>query len=225
MSGSLVLCGGGLDSYVAAWLNALQYPNERSTLLFFDYGQRAREQEAKATRAIAEVIDENVAGDVSVLEIPLDFFTRIKSSLLGSKPVEENPQAGVAHDWVPGRNTVLMSLALSYAESEGYSRIVCGINAEAAIGYRDNDQKWLSRWRLLVPFATNNAKIDLRAPLVHSMKDGIVTVGNDYRIPWSVPTWSCYGAGVAHCGACSSCRSRRNAFVNAGVTDPTSYLV
>lgn len=117
------------------------------------------------------------------------------------------------------------ALGISFAEAQNMSRVVVGINATAAVAYPDNDRRWAERWRSLIPFAVNKGThIELETPLDTLTKAEIVTLGSVLSIPWaSVDTWSCYEGDTKHCGRCSSCRARRNAFASAGVPDPTAY--
>jgi 7-cyano-7-deazaguanine synthase len=216
--GSLILCGGGLDSVVAAFDTRGVYSNEPTRLLFFDYAQQALAQEYDAVCAIAHYIGAQVE------TIPLDFFRHINTPLVGGT-VNKQPTAGVASEWVPARNTAFMALAMSYAEANGFARIICGINQDAASAYPDNEVEWLRRLRRVTPYALGtNRAVELHAPLQAMTKTQIVRHGDFIGVPWEkVSGWSCYEGGSVHCGECSSCRARRGAFANAKVQDPTSY--
>lgn len=228
---ALVLCGGGLDSYVAAWSNQYQH-HESTELLFFDYGQKAMEQEWEATKAIANAMNrkdilrkpQDRYGITLVRYIPFDFYvSHIPSALTdASREIETNPQPGVAHEWVPVRNTVFVALALAFAEAHKHTRIVTGINLTAAQAYPDNSLGWLESWRMLSLYATP-AKVVIDAPLVNMSKAQIVRHGEKLGVPWGVETWSCYAGGARQCGLCSSCRARKEAFKEARVLDPTEY--
>lgn len=225
-NGSLVLSGGGLDTAVAAWDNAATYSEEPTVLLHIDYGQKARVAEWHATQELSVRMRKHLGVTTSAIRLKfnLGLLAGDSSPLTGDKDVESNPQAGQAHEWFPARNTVLMSMGLSWAEANGMARIVTGINMEAAGAYPDNEQEWLIRWQSLVPYAVGDSvSIDLEAPLVGMSKKDIVKLGDKLGFPFETFSWSCYNGGVIHCGTCSSCRCRRAAFVSAGVTDPTEY--
>lgn len=227
-NGSLVLSGGGLDTAIAAWDNQHTYSGEPVVLLNFDYGQKAREKEWLATRELARAMNNVLDADTLPVRLPLDFYRSVSmqdaSALTGSKAIESNPQGGQAHEWTPVRNTVLMSLALAYAESTGMARIVTGINLEAAAAYPDNEMEWLNRWRALVPYAVGDSVgIELEAPLVGLSKTDVVRLGSKLGFPWRCLTWSCYNGMERQCGECSSCRTRRYAFIMADIDDPTIY--
>jgi 7-cyano-7-deazaguanine synthase len=228
-SGSLMLCGGGLDSTVAAWDNAQTYADD-TLLMYVDYGARARVKEWHATQSLAAAMaspHSGLVGSTEAVKVPFDFFRKHVASPLfpGGKPVSEHPQPGQATEWVPARNTVLMALAVSFAESNGLARIVTGINMEAAAAYPDNEEEWHRRWEQLLPYAVGDgAQIDLESPLRGMSKADIVRLGETLKVPWgTVDSWSCYNGGKNHCGQCSSCRARRGAFVRAQIPDVTRY--
>jgi 7-cyano-7-deazaguanine synthase len=225
MPGSIVLCGGGLDSFVAAWSEYRHHSNDPLLLLFFDYGQKAVEQEWEATKAIGSAMNRHwPGGRVAVMRIPFPFYKDYVPSPLTATgtEIELKPEKGVAHEWVPARNTVFVSLAIAYAEARELSRIVVGINLTAAEAYSDNGFQWLTRFRQLIPYASPRSPY-LAAPLAGMTKDDIVQRGSELNIPWDTFTWSCYAGGENHCGLCSSCRARRKAFIEAGIEDPTKY--
>lgn len=228
--GSLVLCGGGLDSLVAAWDVKQRFPNERMELLYLDYLAKARDQEMFATTRIAGSLLSRFPKSSTVVSIrTADVIRRLTASSITDDELEvsTNPTPGKASEWLPARNTVLMSLGLAYAESNGYARIVVGVNQDAAAAYPDNDGEWVNRFQRLVPYAVGTGRqIRLVAPLSMMSKVDIVRHGQGLRIPWEdAASWSCYERGDTHCGVCSSCRARRRAFQLAKVTDPTEYAV
>lgn len=228
-SGTLVLSGGGLDTLVAAWEVAKLNANETVTFLHIDYGQKARLPEWVATKCFSDVL-----GRAGVMQLPFlvgaetyttDFFKQHAGSRLTGGRVSHTPQAGVPSEWVPARNTVLLSLALAYAEYNAYARVVLGINQDAASAYPDNETEWADRWEALIPYAVGlDRRIVLETPLRGMSKAEIVKLGKKYGIPWSeTKSWSCYEGGELHCGTCSSCRARKGAFTRARVPDPTEY--
>lgn len=228
-SGSLVLSGGGLDTLVASRIMLDRFPAESLSLIYFDYGAKASEQEKLATRNIATYLRTyNPKADITVQLIPFPLLGQLATSSLTDETITINqePQAGKASEWVPARNTVLVSLALALAESRGLSRIVTGVNADAAYAYPDNDEQWNTLFQRLTPYVLgSDRRVTLEAPLAKMMKADIVRCGEKLGIDWSRATsWSRYESGAQHCGRCSSCRARRKAFTLAGVTDTTRYV-
>ena len=226
---SLILCGGGVDSYVAAWKNQQQYPTERTILLYVDYGAKAGAQEKHAVTLLCSAMNSRFgASVVSVRVISTDFWSKYLFSPLTSKKtkIEKSPTAGVASEWVPARNTVLMAMALAVAENHGFARIVCGINATAAVAYPDNSVAWIDSYRILAKYAMDrNRSVSLEAPLAELKKSEIIDLAYEIGMTQEIlgKSWSCYDSGVLHCGKCSSCRARKNAFLQSIWNDPTKY--
>jgi 7-cyano-7-deazaguanine synthase len=227
--GTLVLSGGGLDTLVAAYEAKRRFPDERMHLVYFDYGAKAHRKEETATYHIISALSGRypkvtwrLYGIPFLHNIVTDSL--VTSSLTDDrKPVNKDPQPGVPSEWVPARNTVLMSLGLAIAESSGFARIVTGINKQAAIAYPDNHREWNDRFQHLVPYALGPGRyVKLEAPLQNLMKSDIVLLGATLGVPFSI-SWSCYEGDELHCGECSSCRARREAFTTAGVVDSTRY--
>lgn len=225
--GTLLLCGGGLDSLVSAYAIAKKYPGQAIRLVYFDYGAKAAQRELAATESIAKSLAENTESHVTVSRFDFPLLGQLAASSLTDErtSVNANPQAGKASEWVPARNTVLMSLALALAETNSIARIATGINQDAATAYPDNDIEWNSRFQELAPYALGtDRRVELVAPIALLSKPEIVKRGEELNIPWSqVASWSCYNGGDIHCGKCSSCRARRRSFELAGVKDPTEY--
>ncbi len=227
---SLVLCGGGIDSYVAAWDTQLSHPGERIKLLYIDYGAKARTQEINATEYLRNAINERFGPfTASVAFIEFNLWSKYLNSPLTSddESINLNPRSGRASEWVPARNTVLMAVALSIAEDSDYARIVCGINKTAAVAYPDNDNKWLQRYQALAEYAVNKERhIDLVGPLAELEKVDIITLAYEIGMTQEIlgHSWSCYKAyRKLHCGECSSCRARKTAFRESLWSDPTRY--
>lgn len=231
---SLVLCGGGIDSYVAAWDNHLTQEdddNPQSTmLLYVDYGSKARKQEIEATEHLRDEMNKRFGARTAVMSIiEFDLWSRYLESPLTSESatINRNPRSGVAHEWVPARNTVLMSVALAIAESCNYARIICGINKTAARAYPDNDIEWLERWCKLAEYSVSKGRrIELLGPVAELTKLEIINHAYHLGMTQEIisHSWSCYEAKIGlHCGKCSSCRARRQAFNESLWSDPTTY--
>jgi len=118
--------------------------------------------------------------------------------------------------YVPGRNTIFISFALSYAEAEKASRIFIGANAVDFSGYPDCRPAYLNAWnKVLKALGTG---VSTEAPLVKLTKAQIVKLGHKLKAPLKL-TWSCYKGGAEPCGVCDSCRFRAKGFAQAGVKD------
>jgi 7-cyano-7-deazaguanine synthase len=130
--------------------------------------------------------------------------------------------------YVPGRNTVFISLALSLAEARGAERLVLGVNAVDYSGYPDCRPDYLDAFQTLADLASKAGREGhgprLWAPLVHWSKTRIVQEALRLQVPIA-STWSCYSGGATPCGLCDSCRIRDAALIEAGRPDLTSSAV
>jgi 7-cyano-7-deazaguanine synthase len=225
---AVVLLSGGLDSYTAAAIVARQ-GFELHTLTV-RYGQRhAREIEA-ARRVAAQL------GARQHREVNVDLAAFGGSALTAPLPVpkdrEVTPGAGhripdpeIPTTYVPARNTVFLSLALSWAEVLGASDIVIGANAIDYSGYPDCRPAFIDAFEKLASVATKagveGTRFKVHAPLLHMSKGEIVRAGLDLGLDYGL-TQSCYDPtpeGVP-CRRCDSCRLRAKGFEEAGVADP-----
>ena len=138
-------------------------------------------------------------------------------------------QPGIPVTYVPARNTILLSLALGWAEVLGAQHIFVGANAVDYSGYPDCRPEFLAAFQALANLATKAAvegrHIEVRGPLVDLSKAAIIKLALELGVD-PAPTVSCYqpdAAGRA-CGACDACRIRHAGFVAAGVSDSTRYI-
>jgi 7-cyano-7-deazaguanine synthase len=143
-------------------------------------------------------------------------------------PVPESAAAGIPLTYVPARNTLLLSLALGWAEVVGATDIFVGVNAVDYSGYPDCRPEFIEAFERLAQLATKagveGARFKIRAPLQNMTKADIIRAGAGLGVDYGL-TVSCYqadGAGRA-CGKCDSCRLRAAGFAAAGVVDPTRY--
>lgn len=215
---ALVVCSGGLDSVVAAAFakEALGYEIE---LLHFRYGSRAEGPEVKAVQAVGERLG------VPVTLFPLNVYKKTDSPLLDADSVVAGGEEGAefAHEWVPARNLLLLSVATAYAEANGFSTIVLGNNLEEAGAYPDNEPEFIQRFNDLLPFAVADGKgMQVIMPVGNLMKHEIVALGKQLNAPLDA-TWSCYRAGSLHCGTCGPCYMRRTAFEINGLAEVIKY--
>ena len=135
---------------------------------------------------------------------------------------------GIPVTYVPARNTIMLSLALAWAEVLGAQDIFCGVNAVDYSGYPDCRPKYIKAFEAMANLATKaaveGARLTVHAPLISLTKAGIIRAGAQLGVDYAL-TVSCYQAddeGRA-CGVCDSCRLRREGFAAAGVADPTRY--
>ncbi len=217
---ALVVCSGGLDSVVSATYaqRKLGYEIE---LIHFQYGSRAEGPEVDAVKACAEFLG------VPLKLFPLPVYQKGDSPLLDSDSKVAGGEAGAefAHEWVPARNLLLLSVATAYAEANGFEVIVLGNNLEEAGAYPDNEPEFIARFNDLLPFAVGDGKLmEVIMPVGNLMKHEIVKLGHDIGAPMDL-TWSCYRANALHCGTCGPCFMRRTAFEINNLPEVIHYAV
>ena len=205
----LVVCSGGLDSSVVATYMK-EVKGYDITLLHFKYKCRAEEQEIKAVKDVAEALA------MEVLFVETDIFKSVikHSPLLDDKTEVKKGDAGVefAHEWIPARNLIMLSMATGIAEAQGFDVIALGNNLEESGAYPDNEEIFIEKFAEILPFAVNvDKEVKIEMPVGNLMKHEIVKLGIDLKAPLD-KTWSCYEAGEKHCGECGPCRMRKVGF-------------
>jgi len=220
---AVVLLSGGLDSATTlAWARREGY---RSYCLSVDYGQRHR-VELDAARKLATQLQ---AQEHKIVRIDLSVFGGSALTDLRIDVPEDGVQPGIPLTYVPARNTILLSLALGWAEVLGASDIFVGANAVDYSGYPDCRPAYLHAFEVMANLATKAAvegkKLSIRAPLVDLSKADIIRLAESLNVPLR-DTVSCYqpDAQGHACGRCDACRIRQAGFVSAGRADPTRYI-
>lgn len=222
MTRAVVLVSGGMDSAVT--LAIARADGCECHALSVDYGQRHRAELTAAAR---------VAKDLGAVEhrvFRIDLGGIGGSALTDPNiAVPERQETGIPVTYVPARNTVMLSLALGWAEVLGASRIYIGVNAIDYSGYPDCRPEFVSAFERVANLATKvgvEGTIDFRivAPLIHLTKAQIIQRGRSLGVDFA-RTVSCYQADEAGraCGRCEACRLRREGFQAAGIPDPTTY--
>lgn len=222
MKKAVVLLSGGLDS--ATTLAIAREQGFECHCLSIDYGQRHRAELAAAARvAVAQRAAEHRT-------IRFDLAAFGGSALTDSSiavPVD-GVQEGIPVTYVPARNTILLSLALAWAEVLGSRDVFFGANAVDYSGYPDCRPEYMRAFETMANLATKAAvegnRFALHTPIIELSKAEIIRRGAALGVDYAL-TVSCYQAtadGCA-CGRCDSCRLRRAGFEAAGIPDPTSY--
>lgn len=212
----MVLLSGGLDS--ATTLYAAKKKGFRCACLVFDYGQRHR-RELRAARAVAQAA--RCACRVLKIQLPWK-----GSSLLDRNSRLPHPgqaKAGIPSTYVPARNIIFLSFALSYAESIGAEAIFIGAHAQDYSGYPDCRPEFYAAFTKVIRTGTRagvrGERIAVLTPLIARTKAGIIRLGKSLQVPFAL-TWSCYRGGRKPCGRCDSCFYRAKGFKEAGLKDP-----
>ncbi|WP_324779256.1 7-cyano-7-deazaguanine synthase QueC [Thiobacillus sedimenti] len=218
---AVVLLSGGLDS--ATVLAIARGQGYACHALSLDYGQR-HTAELDAAARVARALG---AAEHRVVRLGLGDFGG--SALTdASIAVPERPTSGIPVTYVPARNTVMLALALAWAEVLDARDIFIGVNAVDYSGYPDCRPEFIAAFEHMANLATRagveGAKLRIHAPLQQLSKAEIIRRGVALGVDYA-QTVSCYQAddeGRA-CGRCDACRLRREGFRAAGVPDPTRY--
>jgi len=224
---AVILFSGGLDSTtILALAKDLGYA---PYALSVGYGQR-HSSELAAAKHIAKKI-----GVIRHEVVNLD-LTRFGGSALTDSSIDVPTTPGKEHDipvtYVPARNTILLSLALGWAESLGGLDVFYGANAVDYSGYPDCRPEYVASFEAMANLATkagveainSDNRFRVHAPIISMSKSAIIKLGNTLSVDYS-QTVSCYQAndlGEA-CGECESCRLRQVGFMQANLSDPTRY--
>ena len=220
-SPAVILLSGGLDS--ATVLAIARSQGFECYALSVEYGQR-HSAELDAAKRVAALAG---ARDHRVMHVDL---AGIGGSALtdSSIAVPESPTTGIPITYVPARNTIMLSLALAWAEVLEARDIFIGVNAVDFSGYPDCRPEFVAAYERLATLATKAGvegnPCHIHAPLISLSKAEIIREGVRLGVDYSL-TVSCYQADEAGraCGRCDSCRLRRDGFKAAGIPDPTAY--
>lgn len=220
---AVILLSGGLDS--ATCLAVARAQGFSPYCMSFDYGQRHRVELEAAARVAAAL----GAAEHRIIRLDLAQFggsaltdTRLDVPVAGST-------AGIPITYVPARNTVMLALALAWAEVLASRDIFVGVNAVDYSGYPDCRPEFIAAFEKMANLATRAAvegqHLTVHTPLMHLSKAEIIALGTRLGVDYG-QTVSCYQADAEGraCGRCDSCRLRRQGFIEAGQTDPTRYF-
>ena len=222
MKPAVILLSGGLDS--ATCLAIARDQGFACYCLSFDYGQR-HNVELQAAERVAKALG---ASEQRTINFGLAQFggsaltdTRIAVPVSGV-------QLGIPVTYVPARNTIMLSLALAWAEVLGSRDIFVGVNAVDYSGYPDCRPEYIAAFEQMANLATRAGvegnRLSIHAPLMALSKGEIIRLGTGLGVDYGL-TVSCYQAAAdgSACGACDSCRLRAEGFAAAGIADHTRY--
>jgi len=223
MADAVVLLSGGLDSTTALAVARQQFTCHALTVR---YGQlHAVELEAAARVAAAFGVDHRVV-EVDLSPLAASALTSRAIDVPKDRSLAEIGAPGdVPATYVPARNTVLLSLALAWAETLGARDLFVGVNVLDASGYPDCRPEFVRAFEALAQVATRAGGFHVHAPLIELTKAQIIRLGLSLGVDYAL-THSCYDpVGGLACGRCDACALRRKGFAEAGVADPTRYAV
>ncbi len=214
MNKSIVLLSGGLDSVVS--LAYLKDEYNVSLALTFNYGQKAFESEAEASKKIAEYygLEHKI--------INVDWLAEItQTSLVADKSIPslditdlddlEKAEKTAKAVWVPNRNGLFVNIAACFADAYGYNYIIIGANSEEAATFKDNSKIFIEAANYSLGNSVNQ-EVNLIAPMIDYDKYEIVKIGIEKEIPFHLVR-SCYGRDQKNCGGCESCNRLKRALL------------
>ncbi|MFC1698764.1 7-cyano-7-deazaguanine synthase QueC [Candidatus Omnitrophota bacterium] len=208
---AIVLLSGGIDSATCLYLAKKQ--GARPFGLIFDYGQRHRREIISAKR-----IAQRAGARFKLCKISFPW----KGSSLLDKGLEIPKQSrGIPSTYVPARNIIFLSFALSYAEASGAKKVFIGANARDFSGYPDCRPNFYRAFAAVAKTGLRRKDVRIATPLLHKSKAQIIKLGKSLGVPYEL-SWSCYRGAARPCGCCDSCRFRARGFQQAGITDPLS---
>jgi 7-cyano-7-deazaguanine synthase len=216
---AVVLVSGGMDSAVV--LAIARARGYECFALSVEYGQRHISELVAARRLAVRV------GAVHKM-VKVDLRSIGGSALTDDIAVPEEEGSGIPVTYVPARNTIMLAVALGWAEVLGANDIFCGVNAVDYSGYPDCRPEFIEQFERLANLATKaavqGARLTIHAPLISLSKSDIVREGLRLGVDFSA-TVSCYQADAEGraCRRCDACRLRAQGFADAGSADPTLY--
>jgi 7-cyano-7-deazaguanine synthase len=213
----VVLCSGGMDSVAALYWAAREH--EVSAAISFDYGAKHN------SREIPCAADHAARLGLSHQVISLGFMGELfASSLLkngGAIPDGHYEAETMRQTVVPFRNAIMLSIAAGLAESAGAAGVVIAAHGGDHAIYPDCREDFMRAMGEAMRLGTY-ANVQLLRPFIALDKSGIAAQGARLGVDFA-RTWSCYKGGPIHCGTCGTCVERREAFLKAGLPDPTVY--
>jgi 7-cyano-7-deazaguanine synthase len=213
----VVLCSGGMDSVTALYWAAREHAV--TAALSFDYGSKHNSREIPFAAEHAAKLGVRHEG------VPLPFVGRLFTSALlaGGAAIPEGHYAAdnMRQTVVPFRNAIMLSIAAGFAESAGAEGLVIAAHTGDHTIYPDCREEFMRAMADAMRTGTY-AGIRLLRPFIAFTKGRIAAAGARFGVDFS-RTWSCYQGGEIHCGQCGTCVERREAFLDAGLADPTVY--
>ncbi len=221
MKKAVLLLSGGLDS--STTLAIAKSEGFLVYALSVFYGQR-NEVELIAAKRVAASLG---AAEHKILNLDLRLFGGSSLTDQLDVKVHNEQETSIPNTYVPARNTIMLSLALAYAEVTKAQTIFFGANIHDYSGYPDCRPDYINAFEKMANLATKESvlgnKISIRAPLVNLSKAQIIQIGTNLGVDYSL-THSCYDPKESlACGVCSACFYRHKGFIDAQLPDPTIY--
>ncbi len=220
---AVVILSGGLDSSTLAYY--LADKGYQLICVSYNYGQK-HIKELESAAKIAESLDaKHHVIDIRFMNGFLQSSSLVNQEL--ENPKEDYARENMLVTVVPNRNTMMLSLAWTIACAENAQLLAFGPHKGDNYVYADCRPDYFNALNLALRLGTIDSRhedLELSAPFINFTKTDIVKTGVKLGVPFA-DTWSCYDGQEKHCGLCGTCRQRRQSFIDAGISDPTTYEV
>ncbi len=214
-SKAIILASGGLDSSILAYWIKKKQEIKDIELIFFDYNQKCLQEELFCVQKLAETLN----AKLNIIELP--WLNDISTSIINKERERENDEE-IKNWYVPCRNTIFLTIALAYAESEFIkikkkSDIYIGIKYEGDLQFNDTTPEFVESINKLSKNATQFGDYKIKAPFLNKEKEELINLAKELGVDLSL-TYSCYiGGGFEqgkpiHCGKCAGCLARKKGF-------------
>ncbi len=213
-----VLLSGGMDSVTALYHAAREH--DVVSALSFDYGSKHNASEIPCAQWHAAQL--GVPHTVIALPFVNDHFASDLLQSGGEIPDGHYAEENMKRTVVPFRNGIMLSIAAGFAESRGAEGLVIAAHSGDHAIYPDCREPFMQAMSDAIRLGTY-VEVQVLRPYINTDKTGIARRGAELGVDFA-RTWSCYKGGPIHCGTCGTCVERREAFLLAGICDPTPYL-
>lgn len=217
----IVLLSGGMDSLVCAGLACKEHKDVYA--LHMNYGQKTSARERISFDEICSFY--NIPLERQKI-IDMTFLKQIGGSSLTDESISVKSYQGdstlIPDSYVPFRNSIILSLAVSWAEVVGATKLYIGANHEDSPGYPDCRPSYYDAFNKVIKEGTKAGDISILTPVISMKKRDIVLKGAELKVPFE-KSWSCYKSSAKACGQCDSCALRLRGFKEAGISDPIDY--
>jgi 7-cyano-7-deazaguanine synthase len=217
------ILSGGLDSTILTYALVDRYGRDMVHAITFDYNQKHRVELEKAAITTEKLgIRHKVLAIPFLGEINKDFSSLSAGGSISVQTIEETLGLPQPSQYVANRNSILINIAVSYAETIGADKVFYGAQSHDIAGFWDCTQAFIDT--LNNTYSLNREHlIKVYAPFINMWKDAEIKWGLKLKVPFE-DTWTCYNGGDKACGKCPACAERRAAFAKAGIFDPVEYM-
>ncbi len=207
---AVILFSGGLDSTTVLYYALAK--NYKCFCLIFDYGQKHSKEIKTAVKIVKKT-----AAEYKVVKISLPWSNDALTSKCKKIPAGNDKRKNIPSTYVPGRNTLFLSYALSYAQSIAADSIFTGVNSVDFSNYPDCTPEFINAYNGVLKAL--KTKISVKTPILDMTKARIIKLGLKLGVLYK-DTWTCYNGFAKPCGKCDSCKLRAKGFEEVKINDP-----